>query len=84
MYYYDHQMMDGWNGNSPWGWLFGLLMMVLFVLVAVLVLRYLAREWHKGNDGKSGETAMDILQKRYAAGEIDKKEYDEKRKDLKD
>jgi putative membrane protein len=84
MYYLARgDMMDGWNGyNSSygaWGWLLMLLMMALFILAVVLAVRYLGREWH-GN--AKGETALDVLKKRYAKGEIGKEEYEEAKKDI--
>ncbi len=84
MFYLAHgYMMDGWNGygygNSAWDWIFMLLMMATVILAVVLAVRYLGREWRR--DSK-GETALDILKNRYAKGEIDKKEFEEKSKDL--
>lgn len=76
-------MMGGWEsygyGNGAWSWLFMFLMMALFFLGLVLLIRYFGGDWHR--DGQ-GENALDVLKKRYAKGEIDKKEFEEKRKDL--
>lgn len=79
--YYGPDMMDGYGNASPWYWVFMALMMLVFVLIAVLVIRYLVREWHKS---RHIESPLDVLKRRYANGEIDKKEYQEKLKDLKD
>lgn len=70
----------GMGENNAGSWLIMLLMMVLVFLGVVLAVKYLGREWHTGIQC---ETAMDVLKKRYAKGEIDKKEFEYKRKDLK-
>lgn len=84
-------MMYDWRYDNGGGhdW-FGLGLMVIwwvFVFVAVMLLvRYLRGNGHHYHDHHEphaqDETALDILKKRYARGEIDKKEYEEKRKDL--
>jgi putative membrane protein len=72
-------MMGGYGG----GW-FGSIIMVAFWIAVIIGIVFLIR-WlvlsTKGEVGK-GETALDILKKRYARGEIDKKEFDQKKKDL--
>ncbi len=82
MHYYNHGMTDGWSGYgySAWDWLFMFLMMLAFIVIAVAAVRYFIREWHSG---ASHESALDVLKKRYAKGEIDKQEYEEKKKELK-
>ena len=80
-------------GRGPWewhyywmgGWL-GLLMMVLAMILfwglviggVVLVARLILSV---GREKKSSE-ALEILRQRYARGEIEKAEFEEKRKDL--
>lgn len=72
-----------WDGNgygNDWGWLFMLIWFALIVAAVVIFVRYLGRG---GLYAGKTESATDILKKRYAKGEIDKKEYQEKLKDLK-
>ncbi len=78
----------GWD----WGWghmMFGSLMMIIFwggiILVIVLAIRWLG-------DGSSrsaappagGKTPLDILHERFARGEIDKEEFEERKRLLSD
>lgn len=69
-----------WRG----GWFVGPIMMVLFLAVIVGVIVLLVR-WLSGAGAASSEPrreqrALDILKERFARGEIDKDEYDERRK----
>jgi len=70
----DH-MMDGWGWGMGLGWLIAIAAIVLLV-VAIM------RISDRGRTGGSGESALDILKKRYARGEIDKQEYERLRRDL--
>ncbi len=82
--------MWGWNwGNggygawaSPYLWI-GPLVMVLFwiavIVCIVFAIRYFVRQ---GRRPGGEDTALEILKKRYARGEIGKEEYEERRRDL--
>lgn len=79
-------MMWGNWGSGGWlWWPLGMVFMVIFwvLIVAgiVLLVRWL---WTVGQPGGSSRTdsALDILKKRYARGEITKAEYDERKRDL--
>jgi len=80
---------SGWSGHSFFGMgLGGGLLMLLFWLVIILGIVALAR-WLWSSDPKdakrpgSGQSrALDILDERYARGEIDEDEYQEKRRHL--
>lgn len=69
-----------WHG----GWVFGPIMMVLFLALIVagivLLVRWLTRS--EGRQSASRPDALAILQERFARGEIDKDEYDDRRKTL--
>ena len=75
----------GWGGHPMmWGaWGFGMMiMMILFwglIIVAVVVgIRWLLGQ---GKETRS-DSALEILRQRYARGEINKEEFEAKKKDL--
>jgi putative membrane protein len=77
-------MMYGWwDGSSvPWyGMIFGPLMMIVFVAITVLVTAWLLHAmglgWQSRGDNKS---AIDILRERFARGEIDRSEFEERKR----
>lgn len=78
--------MHEWMGwGSGWGgMIFGPLMMIawLAVLVAVvaLILRWVGIAGT--SSGRPERTARDILDERYARGEIDREEYQRRRQDI--
>jgi putative membrane protein len=78
-------MMWGWGpgGWGHWaGWFGPLFMFAFWALIitgGIFLVRFLARLGKaRGQEG----TALDILKRRYARGEIDKEEFEAKRKDL--
>ena len=78
MGYYGNNMMGGWNGFGLLGWLPMLIFWALLILGVVALIRYLARLGQTRED----KTPLDILKERYARGEINKKEFEEKKRDL--
>jgi len=52
---------------------------ILIIAVVAVVIRALMKTNHKQN---VHETSMDILKRRYANGEIDKEEFEERKKEL--
>ncbi len=76
-------MMMGFGG---FGFLFMLVFFIVIIGLAVWMVSALFPRGHEGFDAscpRSGEeTALDILKKRYARGEITKAEYESMRQDL--
>jgi len=78
--------MGDWHGQM-WGsaMLFGPLMMIVFfviiIVLIVLVLRWLSGIGHR-SPTQTGKTAFDILDERFARGEIEKVEYEERKRTL--
>ena len=70
--------MMGWGGYDM-GWLgmgAGLLIWVLLIGLAVWVVWRLTSTRPASGSMPSGETAEDVLRRRFAAGEIDAEEYE--------
>jgi len=76
-----NQMMYGLYGGGMWmffHFLFWLLVVIGVILLIVWAVRRTSRQEHRWDE----ETALDILKKRYARGEINKEEYETMKKDL--
>jgi len=73
----------GMIGSCGYGWS-GFLSMIFFwgllILAAVFLIRYIAN--NSSNISTQGDNSAEILKTRYAKGEIDKREYEEKKKIL--
>ena len=72
--------MHGINGMG-WGMGIGQIIGPV-VLIAIIWLIYKMSSQNKNYNQKIGKSALDILKERYAAGEINKTEFEEKKKDL--
>lgn len=78
--------MDGYGWT--WGWGMGMIHMVLWwvliVLGIIVLVRLLSRDSRSSSPPPTPgvETALEILMKRYARGEIGKEEFEEKKRDL--
>jgi len=68
----------GWMGG---GWIFMVFFWILVILGVVAVLRWFDAG-AKRNAETQRKTPLEILQERYARGEIEKDEYEQKCRDL--
>ncbi len=75
-----------WNGMMGGGMGIGMLLAMVFWLLlivgAVLLVVWALQKFVIGGSGNVEESALDILKKRYARGEISREEYEEKKRDL--
>jgi len=80
--------MWGEMGSMGWGWGWGMLGAVHMVLWWVLIVLGIAVlvKWLFGGTGRGarsgGHGALDILKERYARGEINREEFEQKKRDL--
>ena len=74
--------MGNWGHMMTYGYGGGFMWLIVLVLVGFVIYFLLQVLKSKDSDGSISETPLDILKKRYAKGEIDKEEFDRKKKDL--
>ena len=80
-------MMYGWwdGSSAPWyGMIFGPIMMIVFIVLTVLIITWALRAFGLGwqSDSQKENTPLDTLKHRFARGEIDRVEYEDRKKVL--
>jgi putative membrane protein len=79
-------MGPGMMGGYGMGWFGGILMIVFWILILVglvFLIKWLIQSTGRDKTTGSGSNrALEILKERYAKGEIDKEEFESKKKDL--
>lgn len=86
-YPYGHGMMWGADQWGGFGMVLGPIFMILVLAGIVAAVVYVMRHIGSGlapGAAQSSSRALDILKERYARGEIDSKEFDERKKLLAD
>ncbi len=83
-------MFGGWSGG--WGMMgpgmmggfggMGLMSLVWIAVLGLIIWAVVAAVRHPAESSSSPDSAMNVLQRRYARGEINKEEYGEKKKGL--
>jgi putative membrane protein len=80
-------MMGGYGFMGWFGGIFTIVVWILIIVGLVLLIRWLVQATRSepgasAGAGASTSRALEILRERYARGEIDKAEFEEKKKDL--
>ena len=74
----------GYGMMGGWGWVFMLLLLIVFVAIVAGLLRdlFAGPRAHRGAAGFPSASARDILDERFARGEIDADEYKRRRAEV--
>ena len=81
MMYGLYDNYGGWGGGNMMGWFGGGVMMIVFWVLFFVLIVWVVREV-SGKNSQSSSKALDILKERYVKGEINKEEFEAKKKDL--
>ncbi len=73
---YDYGMM----GGSGWWWFMPILVIIFLGLIIWAVVALIRGQ--SGSQSTGADSALEVLKRRYARGDIDKEEYEQKKKDL--
>ena len=80
MDYWDgYNMMSGYGGFSALAFLFHLILLVVVIAGVIVLVKFLSQSTQHHD---STNSALDVLKRRYAKGEITKQEFDGMKKDI--
>jgi putative membrane protein len=77
-----HRWMGWEHGAGFVGWLFMLAFWALVVLGLVFLVRLALRRGRPAQDAAAPETAVEILKKRYARGELTREEFEQMKREV--
>ncbi|WP_434351793.1 SHOCT domain-containing protein [Trichococcus flocculiformis] len=77
MNYYGYNMMGGW------GIFMMIILVILIVIIVYAVMKLVQGGSNAGTTSNSRDEALEILNQRYAKGELSDEEYQQKKKILK-
>ncbi|MFO7593398.1 MAG: SHOCT domain-containing protein [Pseudomonadota bacterium] len=77
-------MMDGYgmDGGFGFGGGFMFLWWIVIIVVVVMVIKWLASSYGSVGNSRRENRAMEILEERYARGEIDEQEFQKRKREL--
>lgn len=73
--------MGGFGWGPGFGWIFMILFWSLIILGIVAIVKWLSDSSTNTNSPQV-KSALDILKERYARGEIEREEFEQKKQDL--
>ncbi len=79
----SHHPMENWSMMGGAWWVWFILIIGVILVIVVLVVLLMEEDHNKGTKSDTMKSAEQILDERYAKGEITGEEYREKKKEMK-